>query len=250
MSGDAADGRGIRRRGGQDQLQRPPVLSRVQQLERVVEMGRAECLIHLVNDNVAHALELELLPLKGELADAAGCADDHARLLFFDLLQLPVGVGAPDHCGGAHAAALQHRLGDAVDLKGQLARRAEDEELRRALLGVKPLQQREQKRKRLARARPRVDDCVATRGNRLKRRPLQRIGCGDVGRREIIDDAIHRDAEAVKVRQRGICVRHDARRRVCKDFHLLQWDFASVRNRGSLSRLGDLRRVASAKPSR
>ena len=76
---------------------------------------------HLVDDDVAHALQLELLPLEAELGHAAGRPHDQLRPLLLDLLQLPVRVGTAHDRGGREATAGERRLGNAMDLEGELA---------------------------------------------------------------------------------------------------------------------------------
>ena len=120
LGGHAAHRRRVRRRRGEDELQRAAVLRRLEELERVVEVRDAQCLIDLVDDDVADALQLQLLPLECQLAHPPRRPHDQLRPRLLDALELPVGVAPPTAAerGGARGA-----LGDALDLEGELARR-------------------------------------------------------------------------------------------------------------------------------
>ena len=92
----------------------------------------------------------------------AGRRDDELRLLS-ELVLLPLDVLPAVNERRSYADRIRERLGDARRLHGQLARRADDESLRDLGISLDALKQGQQEGERLARARLRLHDGVASR---------------------------------------------------------------------------------------
>mmetsp|Transcript_39619 Transcript_39619/g.115658 ORF Transcript_39619/g.115658 Transcript_39619/m.115658 type:complete len:283 (+) Transcript_39619:253-1101(+) len=200
----AADGRRVGGSRREDNLKRPAVAERLDHVDSRLEVGGAKGVVDLVDDEVAHALQLQLVPLEGQLAHPPRRSDQQLWPILPNLLNLPGAVRAADDGGDAERAVLEQHVSDAVDLERQLARRAQHQRLRLLAAGLELLHQRQQERERLARAGARVKDGVATGGEGRERGALQRVGRGDVVRHQVGSDARQRDAQRGKVGTAGL----------------------------------------------
>jgi len=91
---------------------------------------RAQCFVNLVQHQVAHALQLELLRLKVELAHASRRPDQELRTLLANALNLPAWVRSTGERHDAQRRVFQQHLSHAVRLVCELARGRKDECLR------------------------------------------------------------------------------------------------------------------------
>ena len=134
----------------------------------VVAEAHVEHAIGFIEHDHAHLVEPQRAALE-VIHDAPRRADDDLRA-FAQPAQLPVvGLSAVDR-QLAHAAFEERQLGDLLGhLHGQLARRAQDQHLRRAQRRVDPLDRRDREGGGLPRAGLRLADDVGA-GQQLRNR--------------------------------------------------------------------------------
>jgi hypothetical protein len=150
-----------------------------------LDIGREaaiEHLIGLVEDEIAHLIELQRAAAD-QVEDATGRADDDLRAGAHRRLLRPERTAAIDQ-HGTQAAPLAEFIEDTADLRGEFARRGQDERLHRPDARIDPLDQRDGEGERFAGTGAGLTDDVATGEEWREGERLDGGRCLDSHRRE------------------------------------------------------------------